>query len=208
MKLNKILAIIIILTFIWIYCTSNNTFSENFLECPFYEQHMEQAKKWGNQWYYDNNNSYNQIIPSIVNYDDSNYNLPTSSLQLLKEQYDKQMKFQYVNKPEPQNYTEKNIDKLGAPLHEILKQDINLMETQKCAIDEQQNQTILSENESILQELKSYKENEIKSPIDKDKDNDDDEHPTDIIKIEKNKNDNLLLAIALTFLLILFLSYT
>ncbi|QKF93847.1 hypothetical protein QKU48_gp0389 [Fadolivirus algeromassiliense] len=174
---NQLIGVVLALLFIWVYFTWDD--KENFdgIQMPPKYWGDRTSRKWGEQTYYNNDRVFHPAVPSIVNYDDANYKLPASSLKMLEQQYKKQLKAHQESQPEanalpvPHNIhsgqTEQvagteNINQAGAPLHEVLQQELNMMqplhELRQQAMGQQEMHPEMesqhSSQESVLQELK------------------------------------------------------
>ena len=167
---NRLVSIVLIVLAIWVYLTWDKT--EGF-SC-----HNE-PRKWGDQWYYSNLKQ--PILPSIANYDISQYKFPESSLQLLKKQYEQKINAEskQVKLPVPHNIHSdqtpqfggnENIHQIGAPLNNAMIAELNGMNEimPQSAINATINQKQIygagSEMEEIkygVQEIKSTHEQEI-----------------------------------------------
>lgn len=168
---NQITAVVLILLFLWVYLTWDD--KENFMELPPRQWTSRDPRKWGEQVYYNNDTAFHPAVPSIVNYDNANYKIPPSSLRLLEEHYNKQMRTQQESQqnlssglPVPHNIHSgqtsqvagtENINQTGAPLDEVLEQELSLMkpmqELRQGAMGEMESRHS-SHDESILQELR------------------------------------------------------
>ncbi len=151
MQLAKVLIIIVLLVLLWASWTyyyptpsQKSTPGSPKKTEPFAPQCQQEYKfndtwnKWGNVWNNDD------IVPSFTNYDYSNYELPSSALTMLEKQYAKHLEANQekasdteTTLPVPhqenasictiQSSSPEITNQAGAPLHEVLEQDIRLL---------------------------------------------------------------------------------
>ena len=143
---NQIITVVLFLIIAWVYYTWDYKPNESFTTSewsylPPKQWQNEEYKKWGNQWYYANDNPLHPSMPSIVNYDNTHYKFPKNSLKILEEQYNKTQKLQKEGHLTPMPIAHnihsgqtaqvagtENINQVGAPLDEVLLQEHNLMQ--------------------------------------------------------------------------------
>lgn len=118
---NRVISIVLVILAVWVYLTWNNKM-ENF-------HNMGNPTKWGNNWYYSN--QFHQVMPSIANYDISQYHLPSSSQKYL-ESLNTQNEETAI--PVPQNIhsgqtqqtgNNETIHQVGAPVNNMIQMNTN-----------------------------------------------------------------------------------
>lgn len=172
-KRDHIIGIVFILAIVWVYTTWDK--NERFEVSP--REYQKEYVKWGQQVYSDN--PYNLAIPSIVNYDNTQYKFPTTALQRMKNDYEakhnhinaqsmpseqavRAMFFDKNNVPVAHNMQDdqscvpgtENISHIGAPINEVLEQELKINGIRPDFRQEMSQESRLD----IEQELKGYQE--------------------------------------------------
>jgi len=168
---NQIITIVLFLAVVWVYYTWNYKSQESFSaiqQWPYLPpKQWENANydQWGKQWYHHNEQQYHPAMPSITNYDNTQYKFPKNSLRILEEQFNKKQKLQKeghlpVDTPIPHNIHSgqtsqvagtENINQVGASLNEVLSQEYDLMKP----IQEMKQKSQLHANVSPYPEMRA-----------------------------------------------------
>lgn len=166
---NQIVTVVLFLMVAWVYYTWNNNSKESFSviqQWPYLPPNQwknEEYNKWGENWYYKNDNKQFPIVPSIVNYDDSHYKFPKTSLKNLEKEFNKTHDHSHSIKtlPVPHNIHSnqtnqvagtENVNQVGAQLDEVLEQEYNLMKPLNEIKQQRQFQQFPEAENSIKQE--------------------------------------------------------
>jgi len=140
-KRNHIITLILVLTVYYVYSTWDN--AEHF-----------KPQKWGSHYYYDNELEQYPITPSIVSYDISNYKLPKSSFKILNKIPEAH---NIPTGETKQTAAPENINQVGAPLDEVMKQEHDLMQP----LHEIRQHIHAMDNTSMMPEMKEENHPEI-----------------------------------------------
>ena len=149
---NHVIAIVLILAIYWVYSTWD------------YDTEHFKVQKWGNHYYYDNENEKYPITPSIVSCDIDK--LPKSSVKFPDELNGIPVSHNVAIGEAKQTASHENINQIGANLNEIMQQEYDLMKPLheiRQTIREMNNMADIPEmkeeinshitHESIIQEL-------------------------------------------------------
>lgn len=128
---NEIVAIMLILAILWVWFTWDKN-TENFTNLT-----VPKGKKWGDYVYYEDDDSFPVVAPSITRVDDSQYQLPE---QPLVQKHQPRLKINDVG-----GMSDTTVSELGAPFDDTIDFNDSLIDK----LYEEDNRS----QESIIHEL-------------------------------------------------------